>query len=137
MLYELILLTALAVPGDRAGQGSQAPEELAVGAMHEIMTAQAVLKQTSPAVGYACSLGQLVEAGMLLDVWLAGKRVDSYRFEVWCDTKGTPQATYRAAAVPLKKARGTTLTFCTDETNVPRMIDGDAAACLAKGAPLE
>ena len=106
-----------------------------MGAVREIIPAQAVLKQSSPSAGYACSLERLVAAGMLLDVWLAGKRVDGYVFKVWCDSKATPQTTYRASAVPLRKAKGATLTVCTDETNVPRTVDGDMAACFAKGAP--
>ena len=70
---------------------------------------------------------------MLLDVWLAGKRVDGYAFKVWCDATSRPQATYRATAVPVKKAEGARLTVCTDESNVPRTIEGDVAACFAKG----
>ena len=130
VLASLLVLTGQA-PGNPAP--SYTPEELAVGAVREIITAQAVHKQTSPEVGYACSLEPLVEADILLDTWLAGTRVDGYAFELWCDTWGTPQTTFRASAVPVKKVKGATLTVCTDETNVVRTIEGDVAACFEKG----
>jgi len=70
---------------------------------------------------------------MLLDTWLAGTRVEGYRLELWCDTTDTPQGTFRASAVPVKKGSGATLTVCTDESNVVRTADGDVAACFEKG----
>ena len=136
MLQALVLLSALAVEAPASGAGpSHTPEQLATGAVREIISAQAVHKQMSPDLGYACGLERLVEAQLLLDIWLAGKRVDGYAFKVWCDATSRPQATYRATAVPLKKAEGARLTVCTDESNVPRTIEGDVAACFAKGQP--
>jgi hypothetical protein len=136
MLQALVLLSALGVQAPAPGAGaSQTPEQLATGAVAEIMSAQAVHKKNYPDVGYACGLERLVEAQLLLDVWLAGKRVDGYTFKVWCDATSRPQATYRATAVPVKKAEGARLTVCTDESNVPRTIEGDVAACFAKGQP--
>jgi len=111
------------------------PEKLAVGAVREIISAQAVRMRSSPEVGYACSLEALVEADLLARIWLAGRRVEGYTLEVRCDTKDTPQTTFRASAVPLKKGTGATLTVCTDQTNVPRTIEGSVAECFEKGAP--
>jgi hypothetical protein len=129
------ILWILAATGPARSEAAQyTPEQLATGAVREIISAQAVHKKSHPEVGYACSLERLVEAQMLLDVWLAGKRVDGYAFKVWCEAQSTPQATYRASAVPVKKTKGATLTVCADETNVPRTIEGDAAACFAKGS---
>ncbi len=133
MLQALVLVSALAQQPPAAAGPSYSPEQLAGGAIREILSAQAVHKKQFPELGYACSLERLVETQMLLDTWLTGKRVDGYTFKVWCDKKGTPQTRFRASAVPLKKAKGASLTVCTDETNVPRTIDGDAAACFAKG----
>ncbi len=45
------------------------------------------------------------------------------------------QSSFRASAVPARKEKGSTLTVCTDETNVPRTTDGDVAGCFARGAP--
>jgi hypothetical protein len=131
ILMPLVALASQA-PGDSRAT-SYTPEPLAVGAIREIVSAQAVHKRMFPQVGYACSLERLVETQMLLDSWLAGKRVEGYIFKVWCDTKGKPQANYRASGVPSKRVTGATLTVCTDEANTPRTIDGDAAACFAKG----
>lgn len=134
MLEALVLLSALAVQAPAPGAGaSYTPEQLAKGAVAEIMSAQAVHKRQFPDVGYACSLERLVETQMLLDVWLAGKRVDGYTFRVWCESTGEPQASYRASAGPAKPARGASLTVCADESNVLRTIEGDDAACFAKG----
>lgn len=76
----------------------------------------------------------------MLSVWLAGpgsraRRRHGYVFKVWCDATSRPQATYRATAVPVKSAADARLTVCTDESNVLRTIEGDAAACFAKGQP--
>ena len=138
MLQALVLLTVLAVPQPAAdGKPSETPEQLAVGAIREIISAEAVHEKTSPEVGYACSLERLVEVQLLLDTWLAGQRVAGYTFKVWCATKGTPQTTYRASGVPVTKTKGASLTVCADETNRPRTIDGDEAACFARGTVLE
>jgi hypothetical protein len=134
MLPMLVFLATLAVQPAGASQ-PYAPEQLASGAVREVLSAQAVHKKSYPAVGYACSLERLVETQMLLDVWLAGKRVDGYAFRVWCDTQATPQTSFRASAVPLKT--GASLTVCTDQTNILRTIEGDAAACFDKGVPLK
>ena len=131
MLSMMLLLTALEAPPPTA---PYTPEQLADGAIREIISAQAYHKTAFPQLGYACSIERLVEVQALGDVWSGGKRVDGYAFKLWCTQAGTPQATYRASAVPVKKARGPTLTVCTDETNVPRKIDGDPETCFARGA---
>lgn len=135
MLKGLVLLVVLAAAGQDGGDEASAytPEQLAVGAVREIISAQAVYKRMSPEIGYACGLEALVETQMLLDIWLAGTRVEGYRFELGCDTTATPQTTFRASAVPVKKGSGATLTVCTDESNVVRTVEGDVAACLEKG----
>jgi hypothetical protein len=133
MLQVLVLVSAIAVQQPTAGGPSYTPEQLAVGTTRSIISAQAVYKQTHPEAGYACDIATLVKVDMLTDVLSAGKAFNGYAFKVWCDTKATPQATFRASAVPVKKAKGATLTVCADETNVPRTVDGDVAACFARG----
>ncbi len=135
MLSALILLT-MAVPGQSAaGRAPETPEELAVGTMRSIISAQAAYRHTRPDAGYACDVETLVKADMVVEALSAGRTFDGYVFKVWCDTRSTPQASLRASAVPAKKAKGSSLTVCTDETNVPRTADGDVAACFAMGAP--
>ena len=133
----LVLMSLLALAGLVHGDAppDYTPEQLAVGAVREIISAQAVRQQSSPEVGYACSLAPLVEADLLADVWREGKRLEGYTIELWCDTQDTPQTTFRASAVPLKKGTGATLTVCTDERSVPRAIEGTVAECFEKGAP--
>ncbi len=129
MLSMMLLLTAL----EATPQPPYTPEQLAGGAIREIISAQAYHRKTFPRLGYACSIERLVEVQALGDVWSTDRRVDGYTVKLWCDRTATPQATYRASAVPVKKTRGSALTVCTDETNVPRTIDGDPEACLARG----
>jgi hypothetical protein len=135
MLQTALLLSALAAQAPASATPAPAPEQLATGAMAEILSAEAVHKRQFPEAGYACNLERLVETQMLLDVWLEGRRVDGYELRLWCETTSRPQATFRASAVPLKPTKGAALTVCTDESNVLRTIEGDVAACLAKGVP--
>jgi len=138
MLNGFVVLSLLAAAGQSGAvsdQSTYTPEQLAVGAVREIISAQAVRRQSSPEEGYACSLEPLVEADLLADVWLAGKRLEGYAFELWCDTKDAPQTTFRASAAPREKEKGSELTVCADETNVPRTIEGSVAECFEKGAP--
>ncbi len=135
MLSTLILL-ALAVPAQSiAGPAADTPEDLAVGTMRSILSAQAAYKHAHPEAGYACDVETLVKAEMLVEALSAGKAFDGYVFRIWCDTRSTPQTSFRASAVPAKKEKGSSLTVCTDETNVPRTAHGDVAACFAEGAP--
>jgi hypothetical protein len=135
MLSTLILL-ALAVPGQSAaGTAADTPESLAAGTMRSILSAQAAYKHTHPEAGYACDVETLVKAEMLVEALSAGEAFDGYVFKVWCETRSTPQTSFRASAVPAKKKKGSSLTVCTDETNVLRTTDGDVAACFAKGTP--
>ncbi len=135
MLSTLVLLSALAAQ-TAAEKAAYTPEELAIGTTRSIISAQAYHKQAFPQLGYACSIERLVEVQGLLDTLSHGKPFDGYVFKVWCESATTPQKTFRASAVPAKKAKGASLTVCTDETNVPRTVEGDAAACFAKGTPL-
>jgi len=133
MLRTLVLLL-LAGPG-HPGRAPETPEELAVGTIRSILSAQAAYKHTHPEAGYACDIETLVKADMLVEALAAAKTFDGYVFRVWCETRNTPQASFRASAVPAKKEKGSRLTVCSDETNVPRTTDGDVAACFARGAP--
>ncbi len=133
-MLHLLLLAGLAVQ-PASDNHSYTQEELAVGTVRSIISAQAYHQHAFPRVGYACSIERLVEVQALLDTLSQAKTVDGYVFKVWCESTSTPQTTYRASAVPAKKVKGSTLAVCTDETNVPRTVDGDAAACFAKGTP--
>ena len=135
MLQALVLVSSLAQQPSAGATQPYTPEQLAVGTIRSVISAQALYRQTHPRAGYACDVGTLVKVDMLSDVLSAGKPLDGYVFKVWCDTKATPQVTFRASAVPVKKAKGASLTVCTDETNVPRTIDGDVVACFAEGVP--
>ncbi len=133
-MLQLLLVSALAAQTP-AGKPAYTPEELAVGTTRSIISAQAYHQHTFPQLGYACSIERLVEVQALLDTLSQGKTVDGYVFKVWCDSTAEPQKGYRASGVPVKKRDGASLTVCTGETNVPRTIDGDVAACFARGKP--
>ena len=134
MTFPVVLLLTALEAAPQPSSASFTPEQLAGGAVREIMSAQAYHKKTFPQQGHACSIERLVEVQALGEAWASNRRVDGYSFKLWCDPVNTPQTTYRTAAVPVKKTRGSTLTVCADETNVLRTIDGDPEACLARGA---
>ncbi len=133
-MLHLLLVSALAAQ-TTAGKPAYTPEELAIGTTRSIISAQAYHQHTFPRLGYACSIERLVEVQALLDTLSHGKTVDGYVFRVWCDSTAEPQKAYRASAVPVDRKEGARLTVCTDETNVPRTIEGDVAACFARGKP--
>jgi hypothetical protein len=118
------------LPADAApGDAQYTPEQLALGTIRSIISAQAVHKRAHPELGYACDVETLVKADLLSDALSAGRSLNGYVFKVWCEAKTTPQGSFRASASPSKKADGSRLTVCADE----RTVDGDAAACFAKG----
>jgi len=136
MVSGLVLLSLLAVAGQASpdfDKSQYTNEQLAVGTIRSIISAQAAYRHTRPEAGYACDIETLVKADMLIDAMSNGRAFDGYVFRVWCDQTSTPQATYRASAVPVAKDEGSSLTVCSDESNVPRTIDGDVAACFARG----
>jgi hypothetical protein len=134
MLPICLLATALTVAqAPPAASRSETPERLAVGTIRSVVSAQAYHKQAFPAIGYACDIETLVRAQALLDSLSAGKPFNGYVFRVWCETKNTPQTTFRASAIPAKRAEGSNLTACADETNVPRTVQANLADCFAKG----
>ncbi len=105
-----------------------------MGTIRSIISAQAVYKQTHPEAGYACDIATLVKADLLADVLAtAGPSTAT------CSRSGATRSGHclrpasRAFAVPARKEPGASLTVCTDETNVPRTVDGDVAACFRKG----
>ncbi len=129
ILSLLVLLSTLeGTPESVTGPYSQ--EELAGGAIREIISAQAYHRKAFPALGFACSIDRLVAVQALGDVWLTGKRVDGYRLELWCQEVTTPQSTYRASAIPTKKTKGAMLTVCADEENVPHTSAVDLQSCF-------
>jgi hypothetical protein len=132
ILLSMMLLSALRAAPLSASE-TYTKEQLAGGAMREIISAEAYHRKAFPQLGYACSIERLVAVQALGEVWSTGKRVEGYVFKVWCDHAGTPQTTYRASAVPVNKTSGSTLTLCADETKALRTIDGDVKACLERG----
>ena len=61
MLQALLLLSALVQQPSAAADPPYTPEQLAGGAIREILSAQAVHKKQFPQIGYACTLERLVE----------------------------------------------------------------------------
>src|SRR5512143_1126144 len=127
----LMLMAALEAP-PQSVPASYTPEQLAEGAIREIISAQAYHRKAFPSLGYACSIDRLVAVQALGDIWLTGKRVDGYSFKLWCQTAAAPQTAYRASAIPTKKTQGSMLTVCADEENVPRTSDGDLESCFQR-----
>jgi len=136
MMNGVILVSLLVAAGQASpdfDRSQYTNEQLAVGTIRSIISAQAAYRHTKPEAGYACDIETLVKADMLIESLANGKTFDGYVFRVWCETTGSPHSSFRASAVPAAKGEGSSLTVCTDESNVPRTTDGDVAACFTRG----
>jgi len=129
-----------ATPGPTAGS-----DAMVLAAMRTILTAEVTYFSSYPAVGFTCSLSSLDGFGggqpnehqaMLINSGLAsGKR---YGFVFTLFGCGGPPATgFHLTAAP----NGNTLgkkAFCADQSGVIRFSkDGNAATCMASGAPVQ
>jgi hypothetical protein len=123
-------------------------EQVVVGNMRSLLTAQIQYASNYPESGYACSLetlggkrGRLGERqpnekfAMLIDDTLASGRRDGYTYAITHCT-GRPVASFAVTAVP--DAPGSGRAFCANESGVIRYAaDGRAETCLASGKLLQ
>jgi hypothetical protein len=107
-------------------------EPIAVDSLRAINYAQSEYEQTHPDTGYASSLFELREAGMISEALASGVG-GAYKFSL---TAGAAHSsgrvlTYGAAAAPAFRSRGSCPSYFTDETGVIRFTRDDRAATAA------
>jgi hypothetical protein len=129
---------------DTAAQ-SASDETLVIGAIRTINTAEVAYAASYPTAGFTCTLSDLDGFGggeinqhhaMLIHSGLASGKRYGYVFSL--SECGPPPANrYRLTAVP-NAANFGRRAFCTNESAVIRYsTDGNAATCVASGAPLQ
>lgn len=116
-----------------------------VAAMRTILTAEVAYASTYPNVGYSCTLSNLDGFGggepnehqaMLINSGLASGKRYGYVFTL-AGCGGTPATSFHLTATPNGNSYGRKA-FCADQAGVIRSSgDGNAATCLASGAPVQ
>ena len=116
-----------------------------VAAMRTILTAEVAYASAYPNVGYTCTLSNLDGFGggepnehqaMLINSGLASGKRYGYVFTL-AGCGGTPATSFHLTAAPNGNSYGRKA-FCADQAGVIRSsADGNAATCLASGAPVQ
>jgi len=120
-------------------------DAMVLAAMRTILTAEVTYASTYSTVGYTCSLSSLDGFGggepnerqaMLINSGLASGKKYGYVFTL-SDCAGTPATGFHLTAAPNGNTFGRKA-FCADQSGVIRSSsDGNAATCLASGAPVQ
>ena len=136
-----------AATGGHPGVAMQAAgsDAAVVAAMRTILTAEVTYFSTYPAVGYTCSLSSLDGFGggqpnehqaMLINSGLASGKRYGFVFNL-SGCAGPPASSFQLTAAPNANTYGRKA-FCADQSGVIRSSsDGNPAACLASGTPLQ
>ena len=130
-------------PETSAQPGSS--DAMVVAAMRTILTAEVTYASSYPNVGYSCTLSDLDGFGggepnehqaMLINSGLASGKRYGYVFTL-AGCGGTPATSFHLTAAPNGNSYGRKA-FCADQAGVIRSsADGNAATCLASGAPVQ
>ena len=114
-------------------------------AMRMILTAEVTYAATYPTVGFTCTLSDLDGFGggqpnehqaMLINSGLASGKRYGFVFTL-SGCGGTPASAFHLTAAPNANTFGRKA-FCADQSAVIRSsADGNAAACLASGTPIQ
>ncbi|MGA2099454.1 MAG: hypothetical protein ABSG34_00065 [Candidatus Sulfotelmatobacter sp.] len=114
-------------------------------AMRTILTAEVTYAATYPTVGFTCSLSDLDGFGggqpnehqaMLINSGLASGKRFGFVFTL-SGCSGAPASAFHLTAAPNANTFGRKA-FCADQSALIRSsADGNAAACLANGAPIQ
>jgi hypothetical protein len=120
-------------------------DAMVVAAMRTILTAEVTYASTYSTVGYTCTLSNLDGFGggepnerqaMLINSGLASGKRYGFVFTL-SECTGTPASGFRLTAAPNGNSFGRKA-FCADQSGVIRSSDdGNAATCLAGGAPIQ
>lgn len=131
----------------RTEQATPAPgsDAMVLGAMRSILTAEVTYAANYPNIGVTCTLSDLDGFGggqpnehqaMLISSSLASGKRYGYVFTL-SGCNGSPATAFHLTAAPSGNTFGRK-TFCSDQSAVIKASDnGNAAACLASGTPIQ
>jgi hypothetical protein len=136
---------ATLTPRSEASAQPAGSDAMVIAAMRTILTAEATYANTYRTVGYTCTLSGLDGFGggeanehqaMLINSGLASGKKYGYVFTL-SECTGTPATGFHLTATPNGNSFGRKA-FCADQAGVIRSSDdGNAATCLASGAPVQ
>lgn len=142
----ILIIAAIAIPNLLRARIA-ANEASAVASIRAINTAEISYQSQYPMVGLTCRLASLggnrasersAEHAQLIDDRLASGQKTGYRFALENCVNGETEHKYQVVAYPVARNQTGTRTFCSDESAVIKVGDGESAGdCLANGSPLE
>lgn len=120
-------------------------DAMVLAAMRSILAAEITYAASYPTVGYTCTLSDLDGFGagepnahqaMLISSGLASGKKYGFVFTL-SECAGNPAKSFRLSAAPNASTFGRKA-FCSDQSGVIRSSDdGNAATCMASGAPIQ
>lgn len=141
----VLIIAAIAIPNLLRARIA-ANEASAVASVRAINAAEISYLSAYPQVGFSCELANLggtrcapptSASACLVDNVLASGRKSGYGFALDCVNSET-EPKYQVVAYPLVPHQTGDRTFCSDESAVIKVGDGESAEeCLARGTPLE
>lgn len=139
----VLIIAAIAIPNLLRARIA-ANESSALASIRTINTAMISYNTTYPNIGFASSLSALggiscnppgSDSACLIDTQLASGRKNGYAFAL--GAAGKPSTAYQVVAYPLVPNQSGVRTFCSDQSAVIKVGEGESAAdCLANGSPL-
>jgi type IV pilus assembly protein PilA len=146
MIPFILIIAAIAIPNLLRARMA-ANEASAVASLRTINTAEISYASTYPTVGCAPTLAALggtncappdKTSACLIDAQLASGQKSGYRFELRnCTHSETDGDKYQVVAYPAVRNQTGVRIFCSDESGVIKVGEGESAEeCLANGSPL-
>ncbi len=137
----ILIIAAIAIPNLLRARMA-ANESSAVASVRTLVTAEITYASMHPEAGYTCSISDLSQ-GELISGPLASGQKSGYVFEFQnCSADlaaGGGNVKFQVFAYPLTRNQTGIRTFCSDESNVIKVIEasGSAQACLEHGDLLQ
>lgn len=146
MIPFILIIAAIAIPNLLRARIA-ANEASAVASLRTLNTAELSYQSQYPKVGFACSIPALgghgpsapsADHAQLIDDRLASLRKNGYDFEIRkCIYDAVEGNKYQVVAYPAVRNQTGVRIFCSDESGVIKVGEGDSAEeCLANGSPL-
>ena len=145
MIPFILIIAAIAIPNLLRARIA-ANEASAVHTVREINTAEITYQSTYPAVGFTCTLASLggrnqptpsAERAQLLEDRIVSGENHGYRFVLENCVNTETDHKYQVVAYPAVRNQTGVRIFCSDESGVVKVGEGDSAEeCLANGSPI-
>jgi type IV pilus assembly protein PilA len=135
-IVPMLIILAIAIPNLLRARMA-ANEASAAGAVRNLNAAEVRYANDHKEAGYACSLRDLENAGLIDESLASGTRY-GYRFQVeGCSGRtGGPMTQYEISAFPVRFNQSGIRQFCSDESGVIKSSRSSRQDCMESGAPL-